>query len=319
MAGLVTGRLGWSVTRDEEGFRTYRVSHLVRTLYADGPQTAMTAAGLPIVGTAWNFGNDYDLWAFCYPTLSVTIHKEKKGEPNKWWKVEQTFSNKPLNRCQDETIEDPLLEPQKVSGTFVKDTLEAGKGYTSLAAAAVGGDRTKRLMTSSHEPLRGANVDTNHPTVRIEQNVATLGLATFSEMVDTVNDATLWGLAKRKIKLSNVSWERKILATCDYYYTRVFDFDVDFKTFDRKEHDYGKMALGKWEKVGFGIDTWISAGLDKTDPTDFTRYKDKEGYLAETLLDGNGIPVTNEDDAAEIDIIYYEESDFLELGIPTVF
>ncbi len=172
MAGVVKGRLGWSLARDDVGFRLYRVSHLVESLYADGPQAAMNAVGLPMIGAPWNYGNDFDPWAFCRPTLSATTWKVK-NELNKFWKVDQVFSNKPLDRCQDETIEDPLLEPQKVSGTFVKSTKEAGKGYASLAAAAAGGERTKLLATSSFEALRGINVDLNHPTVKIEQNVAT--------------------------------------------------------------------------------------------------------------------------------------------------
>lgn len=321
MAGVVDGRVGWTVTRDDDGFRNYRVVHRVRTLYADGPQAAMNAVGLPLVGSQWGVGwldsNDFDPWVFCLPNLTASPDQAKKGEPHRYWAVTQLFSNKPRSeRCQDQEIDDPLLEPQGVSGTFTQDTFQAGKGYSSLAAAAAGGARDKLLANSAHEPLRGLNVRDGNPTVRIAQNKAVLGLSSFAETVNTVNDDTLWGLTKRKILLTNVTWERRVQGTCDYYYTRIFDFEVKFDGFDWVEPDYGTMAAkGKWvNKV------WIRDLNISDDPlADFARYKDDRGENANTFLDGSGNPAVNEDAAADIDIIYYKESNFLELGIPTIF
>lgn len=311
---IVGNRRSWSLARDEAGYREYTLLTLVwATSTSDGPQIVMNTPGLPLVGSMWTFGNDLDMWAWCLPTMRVTIHQEKQGDPNVYWKVEQKFSNKPHDRCQDTTIEDPLLEPQKISGTFVKHQEETGYGYASLALAAAGGDRTQALTTYSHEPLRGIQIDKNRPTVRIEQNVASLGLATFSEMVDTLNDDALWGLAKRKIKLSNVSWERKFYGQCFPYYTRIFDFDVDFETFDRKEPSFGQMALGELDANG----TWVTAGYDPDTLSHFHRFKDSSGEAARTFHDEDGKPVVA-DDAAEVDIIYYKESNLLLLGIPTI-
>ena len=199
----------WGGDRDEEGHRTYRVEHLVETdNHLDGPQIVMNTPGLPVIGSFWSFGNDIDSWAFCYPDMKVTILKEKEGDKNFHWRVGQKFSTRPLKRCQDETVEDPLLEPQKISGNFVKYTKEASQ------------DRFGNMIkNSAHEIYRGPQVefDHNRPTVRVEQNEPLLGLETFTEMVDTVNDTTLWGLTKRKIKLSDVSWERKVHGVCDFY------------------------------------------------------------------------------------------------------
>ena len=119
-----------------------------------------------------------------------------------------------MKRCNTTSIENPLAEPQKVSGTFIK--------YTRELVWDKDGDL---LIYSSHEPIKGGDVefDRNRPSVRVEQNVSGLGLATFAAMVDTLNDATLWGLVARCIKLDNVSWERKLYGVCTYYYTRIFD------------------------------------------------------------------------------------------------
>ncbi len=315
------------LTRDTEGHRDYRVEHIVVTTDSlDGPQVVMNAVGLPVIGSLWAFGNDLDVWAFCYPDMKVSVHQQKKGDATQYWKVEQKFSTRPLNRCQDETIEDPLLEPQKVSGSFVK--------YTQEVSEDRWGDAIK---TSSHELIHGPQVefDHNRPTVRIEQNVASLELALFTSMIDTLNDATLWGLGPRRIKLSNTTWERKIFATCDYYYTRVFDFDIDFGTFDREVLDEGTKALhGEWDtEAGCEGSAWQLIEIcgeepDPTNPSHFSRYKDRNDENTRVILDGEGKPWENaietgtgtpDTGPGKIPVEYYNESNFLLLGIPVEF
>lgn len=305
------GRIGWDGTRDAEGHREYKLRSLVRADVADGPAIVMSTPGLPAIGSFWSVGNETDTWAVCTPRMTAKHHKPPRdGGPHKYWEVEQTFTTKPGSRCQDTNIEDPLLEPQRISGSFVKYTQEVTRDKDDNA-----------LLSSSHEHLRGSEVefDFNRPTVRIEQNVASLGLALFSQMVDTVNGTALWGLGTRRIKLSNVSWERKIQGTCSYYYTRAFDFDIDFNTFDRVALDKGSKALGGWKKPITTPPVWeVTAGLVNTNPLHFTRYKDARGELAIAMLDGTGEPIENNESPAEINVQYYQESNFLLLGIPTV-
>lgn len=314
------GRRTWGGERDSEGYRTFTITNLVKTTNKDdGPMTVMNCPGLPAIGSVWNFGNDVDLWCFCFPDMSIKIHEEREGEPSVLWRVDQKFSNKPFKRCQDTNIEDPLMEPQKVSGSFIKYTEEAAQ------------DRFGRfLLYSNWEQMRGPQVefDANRPVVRIEQNVGTLGLATFSQMVDTVNDAPLWGLPARCIKLSNPTWERKIYGTCYYYYTRTFEFDIMYNTFDRFILDQGHTSLhGHWGKSPTGTSTrstWIvdnidGAPADKTNPQHFDKHKDRKAENTTTLLDGFGRPLDDGDNPVYFRIEKYHESNFLSLGIPTSF
>lgn len=325
--GPVTKRLD----RDEEGHREYAIIHLVETDdTSDGPEVVMNCGGLPTIGSYWNFGNDSDPWAFCWPNMKVTIHKEREGDPAKWWRVEQKFSTRPLKRCQDESIEDPLLEPQKISGTWTK--------YTELAKYDKDGDL---IRYSDLEPITTPENewDVGRPAVRIEQNVASLGLATFAGMIDHVNDSALWGLAARCVKLSNVSWERLLYGVCSYYYKRIFDFDVNINTFDRTVADEGTKVLnGHWEDRAssdkFGkwvLDNIGGAAPDADNPSHFIRYKDWRGENSRVLLDGHGLPAVHyhqvgtgtyvegtAEGAAPITIRKYKEANLLLLGIPTV-
>lgn len=331
------GQREWGGGRDEAGYRTFKVKWLVKAALADGPFNVMNTPGLPLPGSAWLIDGDSDPWSWCRPDMAVAIHQPKEGDPNYWWTVEQTFSNKPPDRdkqkCQDDPVEDPLLEPQKVSGGFTR--------FSEEAAYDRSGDP---INNSSHEQVRGPQIefDRNRPTVRVEQNVALLGLATWGPMIDTVNDAPLWGLDARCVKLSNASWERKYHGLCSLYYTRSFDFDVNESTFDRDLLDEGTKCLrGAWDRnspsATFG--TWVVAlgpgglDLDPARPGNFMRFKDWNGENARVVLDGHGRPWDPRVDPATGDLLAggapdsvpgkihvekYPESNFLLLGIPTV-
>ncbi len=314
----------WSMTRDDDGYRIYKVKHIVvTTSYADGPQVVMNASGLPAIGSYWSYGNDVDVWAFCWPTLSIRHHQEKEGEPSYYWEVENTFSNKPASkRCQSTPIDDPMQEPQKISGSFVKTTEEAVY------------DRFGNLLkSSSHERFKGPLVefDVSRPTVRIEQNMLALGLSTFTAMVDTVNDAPLWGLPARCVKLSAPEWSREIYGSCNFYYKRIFNFDINYNTFDREIPDSGTKALnGHWNSATgqYVLDTIGGSAPDPNNPQHFNQYKDRNAENATCLLNGAGLPAsaiaglgTGSGATTGPAYIYqvqkYDESNFLLLGIPT--
>ncbi len=208
-ATVLGGPKKWSGARNEDGERTYKVTYQVQTSASTvGPSEVFNAAGLPAVGTAWNIDGDTDDWAFRTSTTTVKMHSSYKNEKGTIWLVELTFSTRQPERCNEQDFEDPLSEPQKISGSFVKYVQEITK------------DRNDELiLNSAHELIRGAimEFDHNRPTVQIGQNVSALGLETFTEMVDTVNDSTLWGLSARKVKLSNVSWTRNTYGLCYVY------------------------------------------------------------------------------------------------------
>lgn len=252
MAAIVLGRLTWKSQATKEGHRTHTVKWLVQSAYQDDPYAIYFAAGLPSVGSPWAFGTAPDMWAYCEPDWS--INQVLENEPNDLWTVEQHFSTRPGKRCQDTSIEDPLAEPDRLSGSFVKFTKEATKDRH--------GDR---ILNSAKQQIRGkvTEREANRPTVRIERNVSSLNLSQLCSMVDTVNDASLWGLGPRKIKLSQAPWTRKTYGTCNYYFTVTYDFDIDFEGFDVKALDQGTAIL--------------SEGGDPSNPKDFEIYKDQKG------------------------------------------
>ena len=335
MTVRLSGPRTWSMVRDAEGHRTYKLKSLVECDPDDGPASALECPGLPVMRSYWNIGHDIDVWAWCL--ASASVNPLAKDEPNTQFEVEQEFSTKPpdnkKSRCQDQKIEDPLLELPKISGSFVKYTEEAA--YDRFGAA---------ILSSSFEMLRGKQVefDANRPSVKIEQNVASAlqGYVLPSQMVDCVNAYPLWGFPARCIKLSNAPWERKYYGFCEVYYSRTLEFDVSvvkepttgqyISGFDRSLLDEGSKVLsGRWDQAT-GHYVLIPIGgapPDFTDPSHFMRFKDRNAEVCRVILDGFGQPAGTiigtgsgvETSVGSIRVEKYDEADFLLLGIPTVF
>jgi hypothetical protein len=236
----------------------------------------------------------------------------KQKETNRWWTIDQTFSTKGNNKkCQEEKIEDPLLEPMKVSGSFVKTQEEATYDRNGLP-----------IKSSSHEQIRGETVkfDKMNPTVRIEQNVPALQLGLLAQMSNAVNDAVIWSVAVRCVKVAGISWERLFHGGCYIYYKRTFDFEISETTFDRDVLDEGTKALsGRWVN-----DTWTLVNINGSppnpdNPAHFNRYKDRNGENAKVILDGLGKPINDDTEPGNVHVEKYEERNLLLLGIPTSF
>jgi hypothetical protein len=317
---LVPGQKTWSMVRDMNGHRTYKLKMQVQCTALDGPAIAINCAGLPTPGSVWQVDNDLDVWAWCRWDASVT--PMATNEPNTQFECEFTFSTmQEYRNCHTVHVTDPLLEPQKVSGSFVTYQEEATYDMNGMP-----------IVNSSHELIRGPQVefDKNRANVIIEQNVASLGLAFWAPMIDTVNTAPLWGLPKRCIKLSKPTWERKFHDLCSVYYTRRFEFDIRFDTFDRNVLDEGTKVLhGQWNPVTGHWNLININGLppDPTNPSHFDRFKDRQGENARVILNGAGEPANvlvgtgtvPSGPPGNIFVQKYTESDFLTLGIPVTF
>jgi len=316
MTASVFGRIGWGASFDDQGNREYDIEWLVNTSHPEeGPGVVANAVGLPTIGARWEFGLDSDPWAFCRPSLSISKTLGPKNEPGYWWAVGQKFSTKPITRCQDAKIENPISEPPDISGSFVKYTREISKDRHG-----------KAVRTTSHEMIRGAQAefDANRPTVSIKMNTLFLPTTIFAPFIDAVNDAPLWGLETGMVKLSNASWSRHFYGRCSVYYTASYDFDISFKGWKRKVASEGTKVLIGWGGSGQtqldpdAIDASTGEANYKN-PKNFEVYKDVNGENTRVMLDEKGRPVADGDLPYEIEIDHYEPKNLLELGIPSSF
>ncbi len=314
----------WEGERDEEGYRTWMLTFVVGSDAGDGPAAVMLTAGLPLVGSLYTIGTDYDLWAYCTPYMKVrSAGNTTEGSKPKVWLVDMKFTTRPLDRDRSNSpgVDDPTQEPDKVSGSFTKTTEEGIKDRYGNA-----------ILTSSFEQIRGPQNEwpKNKPKVRVEQKVPQLQADLWGPMIDTVNDAALWGFAARCWWLSDVSWEKKFHGNFDYYYVRTFEFDGDANTHDRDLLDEGTKALhGAWNATtgAYDITPFDPFGLvtpDYLNPQHYIRFVDKNGNPARCILNGYGHPISGDSGTGTLDaagrrhVEKANESNFLLLGIPII-
>lgn len=294
----------------EDGHRDYSIKFLVHSDdKLDGPQAVTFTPGLPFIGQPWSFGNDFDGGAFCTPFVGVEPIQGGQ-DPVTTWAVEYRFTSRPLTQCSHFTFDSPLMEPDRVSGSFAERSIKATK------------DRNGNVIKNIAFETVEIDEDKSFPTVRIEQNDSQLRLSTFANMVNGVNQFPLWGLPKRTIKLANVTWERKAYSACFFFYKRVLEFHIDFRTWDRDDvpHTGTKALRGSWEYLPDSETyRWFkSKNAEVNNPQDYVVFKDQHGNATEVFLD----PVlgTPSEEPVFFDTLELRpEYNFLELGIPTSF
>lgn len=295
MAASIRSGPSWvSFSQDKEGQRTYKLMWIVEHGVDEGPVAVYNCSDLPQPGSFYAFGSEADPWAFCYWANEVV--PLTPDETCSLSKITFTFSTKPEDKmCRTQEVEDPLMEPPKISGSFAKYQEEATR------------DRFGTPITnSSWEQVRGPHNewDRNRLSVKIQQNVGTAlqGYVLPQRFMDCVNAFPLWGLPPRTIKLSSAPWEAKFWGSCSVYYTRTLEFDIryalqddgSYETWDRDMLDEGtKVLRGQWNNTTGAWDLVNIAGAapNPNDPTHFIKVPDRQGEkLGKIPLNGRGLP-----------------------------
>jgi hypothetical protein len=300
MSASVIGIESWSSQSTNLGALRYDIAFRVETSDPlDGPTIVMNAPGLPAIGSYWDYGNDVNQWAFCSPERRVK--PLYIGERCKVWRAECIFETYnpggggfTEQRCNSTTIDNPLLEPIKVSGSFLKYTRRATR------------DRNNKVIKNyDHSPFKGSEVDfdTGHWTVRIGMNLSALP-SPFAPSINQLNDATLWGAAPRCVKFSGAAFTRLYYGVCTAYYFAEYDFEVNSETFDR------------W------IQPWcyrkLKDGGNVNNPKDFEAITDEKGNPTGNILKSDGTIWDGTGSEPQIKIEKYSQTNLLLLGIPSV-
>lgn len=295
MSRIILGPRTWEGSRDSDGHRTYNLVYRIETDDVGyGPAYALLTPGLPRPGSWWIVGKDRDLWAWC--RWDVTMKPVlTDGSPGVFWDLGFTFSTKPPENqgkggkpsyCKDFQVEDPLLEPYKISGGTKNDKEEAQIDRFGMP-----------ILTSSWEQIRGPQVefDKHHSQVRIEFNVAVLNDQLCDSMVDAVNAYPLWGYPPRTVRLATFDWEKKYYGNCFPYYTRKFEFERNIKGFDRNIMDEGTKVLnGHWDTTtgAWVLDNIGGGPPNPNNPLHFRKAIDRQGNPTKIILNGRGLPAS---------------------------
>ncbi len=289
---IIPGQTTWKMKRDRDGYRTYTIKFLVTGATDDGPAEALATPGLPPPGTPWLFGGENDPWCTCLLEADIEPYYVKEGEPSKCWEITNYFSNKPESRSaqkgyerpKNDQIDNPLLEPMKISGGGVKYQEEATVNRFGYP-----------IVNSAYEPIRGPTVefDASRHKVTVEQNVPLLEIEACTLALDTVNALPMWGIGRRRVKLSQFTWEKKYYQRVNAYYTRHFEFEINNATWDKYALDEGTKCLrGHWDR---STGVWLIDNVGGSPPSPFNPahfqfFQDRQGNMGRVVLNGFGLP-----------------------------
>lgn len=302
MTAYLVGLKNQSMSRDDEGHRTYELTWQFRTdSYYDGHETVLQSVNaLFPVGMAYSLDNDYDPWAFLTPDLTIAPHRDlDEGEPVAHWIVTHKLTTKPMYRCNTTAIENPLLEPYNISGDFVHVSRE-------MKTDRFG----RRLRHSNYEPIFGPEVEekVSYTSITISFNSATLPLSIFNLLINKVNDRPLWDMPARCVRFTDAKWERVLYGVCFYYFKISYTFEMNIETFDKKIPSYGMKTL--------------APGSIPFVPGNYIQRKDDLGEnIGPVFLDVWGNEASADDALGESnvwiqDIQLAKEGNLLLLGIP---
>jgi hypothetical protein len=294
MVWRLVGPVGQSSSRDEDGHRIYNITWKLETEdQLDGPAVLYQNWPLPIVGSPYSLDNDYDPWAFCTPELTIAPAPDiTEGDPIQAIHVTQTWTTKPMNRCNDQEIENPLLEPYQISGDFVHEQKEASVDRFGEA-----------LLHPNFQPITGPLVETKHsyPSISFTFNIPVLPLSTYVLLINNVNDSPLWGLPARCIRFIDAKWERVLYGVCYYYYRATYTFEFNIEGFDPKIPASGS--------------TYLRDGGDPNNPADFIPAQ-ANGENVEVLLTQEGRLAERVEDQFIQTRQIAKQGNLLLLGIP---
>lgn len=208
----------------------------------------MACPDLPLPGSPYQFTPpvaESDEWAWC--TFGADVEPVVQGENCEYYDVTFTYTTRPYvgqtgvgwpatgegnpggggappggepTRCNDQQIQNPLLEPVKIHG--------ASTTYTEQGQE----DRFGRpIRNSAHQLVKGPNNewDANRSGFTVEQNWPTLDYPLCKKLENRVNQDPIWGFPARSVKLSRFTWRLNLWGTCFFYFTRIFEFEVRTK------------------------------------------------------------------------------------------
>ena len=307
MAAFKEGGPLWiELERDERFHRVYKIAHRVRVEdfgpsdsdigVVEGPWVALNCPELPQPGDSYLMEDESDSWVYCLPNATVKRQADQTPDsPVQFYTVEQQFTSRAIERRIQQNREDPLLEHDVFSFSSTKFTEEA-----------VNDRFGSRIQYSSHEAIRGPQNewDMGRLTIKVEHISATLDLESIGSLMNTLNDAPIWGCPTRTLKLSDCVVSQLFWAFSTYY-KQSFTFeqwirqdsplDPPSSGWDRDVLDEStKVLRGRWRNFGTATAPswqWVLIGNpNPNNPGDFVRFQDVNGNLTRVVLDGAGRP-----------------------------
>ena len=209
----------------------------------------------------WAFSNNYQI------KRKAEITDPSSGDIKTLWTITVTYDSKPTqNQKKQSKRENPIDEEAVVKGGF------------SLYKRGVWRDKDDNPIVNAfgdpYDPP--AEIDGAFDTVSLSFNTKSIDLKQRADAIGKVNRNRMWGLEKRRVKMTQWNWQ-KLWAGKDFAYIKNdIEFEVSFV-----EHPKEYVAKGPKKVRGYyttlpnsGERFWIDAPVGDLDPCAEVAYDD---------------------------------------------
>lgn len=189
-----------------------------RVLYAetddieDGPETVLSATGVPQIGSSYQLGNDEDDIAVC-----IDVQAEPHGEYPLLWKVTASYDS---SRVVDEALSDPLKLPPEITWSFGKYSYPAQRDALGIPFVNSSGEK--------FDPVY--EVELSRPHLVISRNESTYNETNAITYVDAVNSDNFGPATPWQAKIGSIQAQ----LMCDIgiaYWKVTYEIEFQARTF----------------------------------------------------------------------------------------
>lgn len=290
--------------------RTYKSIYQVIADYDTAPETIVTDSRIPQYGESYSYFTESDEWAFVsavdhdYDPTLIKVPGLASGNMFKHV-VTVTHSTSSGEEYPDRR-ESPLDDPPVISGSFAPYRIE--KRFDK--------DNNPLQNTAKTPIIPGVEIDEAHLSLNISYNTPTIDLQFYAQSAGAVNEAAIWGLSARQVKL--LGWDWRIERQGELVYVaNDWQFLISLEQFPSTNVHSGPST---------GVQGWYSAFINEgpkyidggvgggNDPRPFTI--DIDGIVYGKLASDGDKLASQESDPGYLIFEVEPEVDFSLFGLP---
>lgn len=224
---------------DAEYHRKYTSEYQIYTARFEDPYTTKGMEALPQYGDTYDWYGFVDTWAFCRDitvTRKAEIKDQTTNDIRTLWTVRVVHDSKPTGGSNDfQGRNNPLNDPIVVSGGF------------GVFKREVTRDRfLDDIVNAVGDPYDSpkAEVDAAVDTLSMSYNTSTIDLGLRANLIGKVNATVMWGLERRRVKLTQWNYSVQRAGPDFEYIKHDFEFQVSFEEHPNRFIARGPRQLG---------------------------------------------------------------------------
>jgi hypothetical protein len=286
---------------DEKGNRTYTRTLIVETdSLGDGPAVVRNATGVPQIGDAYAYRNEFDSQAKCRGVRISNLQGEKFGPQRQGWNVVATYKSEK----EEENENDPLNATPDIRYGRNRLTVVADRG-TLIEESGQETDDEPVVNTAGQVFDPPPEKYKSRRTLTVTRNEASYNKAQADDYAEAINSDTFDGSPPKTVKcLSITAAGPEFDPEGNKYWVVTYEFEFEPHGWEDEILNQGRMAL---VDLGDGV-------------KELRQIRDREGELVSDAVNlrEDGTAADYGEEPFYRKFRFYEKKPFSALGLNSI-